>query len=774
MLANGGAHLVKGRFYRNSLVLILIISSVPGIVFGGILYWLTGERMEKALLQLHNNQIMQSSISMDEQFSLIEAYVAHWAFDPKWTSSLPEMNFGYEFETARDITRGVGAMSGSTPLTKQAAILLKGTTRYVQFNPQYGIVDAPDLTNMYDQLFASEKRFFWTNLPVDPANPERKDVTLVHLVTGENVRPFGMILVRLSEDKVSDLLKSLLPYNVGQAFIIQRDGNILLSSDKKSETVLFQQQLADEVRQKEAATGSFVYEKNNETHTVSYRTFSRIGTEWVFVSVSPISVITKPVATISKIILISSIASLLLAFVLSWFASRRIYSPIGRLMYMLTGNESWSGSPFETTDEFKLIEKEWLHLTRESITLQNRLEQQLSHVQEGFLLQLLQGYLYSYSEKDLLDRMRGFGWDVDDKQFVVMQIHLTGFANLEGRFSQGDEGLVTFAAANIVHELALNRLSHADVINFHDLSLGLLMIMPSEQAYKETLLTLSDELMQAINRILKLKVSIAIGKATDSVADIPIQYEQAKQAIGYRRFENENQIIDLDSLFVDSSKSENMYPFVLEREIIQMIRTGQQQEAEQAIGAFLEALLERGAKEIDVQQGMLQLLGSILHAVRTSGIDPNRIFHSANLYEQLTQIREPQKMVNWFNHTIIDTFIHELEERSDAQLKKVVETAMIYLQNNYMKDISLDSCADHTRTNSVVLSKLFKQVTGKNFIDYLTELRLDKAKELLRETDLKITDVAAEVGYQQTYFNRIFKKIEGVTPTQYREMSRGG
>ncbi|MNJ45331.1 HTH-type transcriptional regulator YesS [compost metagenome] len=97
---------------------------------------------------------------------------------------------------------------------------------------------------------------------------------------------------------------------------------------------------------------------------------------------------------------------------------------------------------------------------------------------------------------------------------------------------------------------------------------------------------------------------------------------------------------------------------------------------------------------------------------------------------------------------------------------------MIFLQQNYMRDVSLDSCADEIGTNSFFLSKSFKQVTGNNFIDYLTELRMDKAKELLRETKLRISEVAEQVGYQHSYFNRIFKKLEGMTPTHYRELSQ--
>ena len=190
------------------------------------------------------------------------------------------------------------------------------------------------------------------------------------------------------------------------------------------------------------------------------------------------------------------------------------------------------------------------------------------------------------------------------------------------------------------------------------------------------------------------------------------------------------------------------------------------------LASFLDALSGKGAKEIDVQQGMLHLLGNVQHAIMVSGINPNRLFKGANLYEQLSQIREPRRILEWFKDRVLAPFQQELSGRSDAQVKRMIEQAMIYLQQNYRNDISLDNCADHTGTNPFFLSKTFKQVTGKNFIDYLTELRMEKAKELLRESEIKICDVADQVGYQHSYFNRIFKKLEGMTPTRYRELSR--
>jgi AraC-like DNA-binding protein len=763
--------MVKRIFFRNSLILLLIITSIPGMIVGGIIYWMARGELENGLLQLHKNQIMQRAANIDDQFSYMETSLSHWAFDPKFNNDLYEANFFRDFEIARDITKTLGVMQGSNPLARKVELYLN-RPEPIRFAPEYDGITSQEDMDHYNRILSDRKLVFWSNLAADRNFPEAKGLTLVHKITGADFVPFGALLVYLDEKKTSALLKTMTPYNVGETFVMQQDGEILLSSANDADAVSFDEALRGEVLQRKAKSGSFLYAWNQSTYTVSYGSFVRIGTEWTYVSASPISAIIKPVDFISKLILSTSSAALVLAFILSWLASRKIYSPIDRLIKMLSGDRLFTGRLSEHADEFKMIEKEWLHLSRESVTLQNKLEQQLPYVKEGFLLQLIQGFLYSYSEEDLLERMKSLGWEVDHRHFLVMHIHLTGFMNLEGRFSQGDEGLVTFAAANMIEELTQHRFEQANVINFHDLSIGLLIIVPADGQFKAELHDLTGELTKAINQILKLRVSIIIGKPTVFISQTPYRYEEAQQALSYRNFENENQTIDLSMADVKDEPIELPYPFVLEREVIHAMRTGKQEEAEHLIASFLEALAERGAKEIDVQQGMLQLLGSILHAVRHLGMDPSRVFTSGNLYEQLTQIREPQKMLNWFSSEIIQPFIQDLEARSDVQLKKAVESAMIYIQSHYMNEISLDSCAEHTGMNAVALSRAFKSVAGQNFIDYLTELRMGKAKELLRETSLKINDIAVEVGYQHSYFTRIFKKQEGMTPGQYREMSR--
>ena len=96
--------------------------------------------------------------------------------------------------------------------------------------------------------------------------------------------------------------------------------------------------------------------------------------------------------------------------------------------------------------------------------------------------------------------------------------------------------------------------------------------------------------------------------------------------------------------------------------------------------------------------------------------------------------------------------------------------AQEYINENFRRDISLDDVSREVDISPYYFSKLFKQETGKNFIEYLTEIRLKNARELLQDSRLSIKEICAQSGYSDpNYFSRIFKKYEGVTPSEFRE-----
>ncbi len=99
----------------------------------------------------------------------------------------------------------------------------------------------------------------------------------------------------------------------------------------------------------------------------------------------------------------------------------------------------------------------------------------------------------------------------------------------------------------------------------------------------------------------------------------------------------------------------------------------------------------------------------------------------------------------------------------------IITKAKAYIQAHQADDISLGSVAKAVNTSTFYFCKMFKKITGLNFTNYLSRIRIEKAKNLLLNPNLRISEIAFEVGFQSlTHFNRVFKKIIGQSPTQYR------
>jgi AraC-like DNA-binding protein/ligand-binding sensor protein len=99
----------------------------------------------------------------------------------------------------------------------------------------------------------------------------------------------------------------------------------------------------------------------------------------------------------------------------------------------------------------------------------------------------------------------------------------------------------------------------------------------------------------------------------------------------------------------------------------------------------------------------------------------------------------------------------------------MITKAKEFIQQNQSEDLSLEQVAKAVNTSTFYFCKMFKKATGINFTDYLSRVRIEKAKNLLLNPNLRVSEIAYEVGFQSlTHFNRVFKKIVGQSPSEYR------
>ena len=142
-----------------------------------------------------------------------------------------------------------------------------------------------------------------------------------------------------------------------------------------------------------------------------------------------------------------------------------------------------------------------------------------------------------------------------------------------------------------------------------------------------------------------------------------------------------------------------------------------------------------------------------------------------NAIRQLGSCRSKQSLM-----LLVSGVLDEVKQKSENKqdVSFVVQKVKRIIQTRYSEDLSLDILAEEVGFAPAYLSYVFKKETGENIIKFLTDYRMEQAKQLLDEGKLKIVQVAKECGYEnQSYFNRLFKNAYGITPKQYREKNNG-
>ena len=120
---------------------------------------------------------------------------------------------------------------------------------------------------------------------------------------------------------------------------------------------------------------------------------------------------------------------------------------------------------------------------------------------------------------------------------------------------------------------------------------------------------------------------------------------------------------------------------------------------------------------------------------------------------------------------LVSQAIQLRDRNSGNKNRSILKTAVDFIDQHYMEeDMSLNKAANAANVSANHFSALFSQNMGQTFIEYLTSLRMDKAKEYLRCTGMRSSEIAGEVGYKDAhYFSYLFKKTQGMTPSDYRK-----
>jgi YesN/AraC family two-component response regulator len=186
---------------------------------------------------------------------------------------------------------------------------------------------------------------------------------------------------------------------------------------------------------------------------------------------------------------------------------------------------------------------------------------------------------------------------------------------------------------------------------------------------------------------------------------------------------------------------------------------------------FDEAVRKNMPPDI-IRQLSMQLIMRAIKEVSDIGVDMDKLLQveNNNVYEVLNEFETIEQIKGYLEKMFYKFIDIIIEKRSLRSNKDLMDKILKYINLKYMNyDLTLNSLADEFGLSVPYLSKIFKESFEANFTDYIIGIRMEKAKELLSDTDLKVGEITERVGYANAHsFIRIFKKYIGMTPGEYR------
>ncbi len=302
---------------------------------------------------------------------------------------------------------------------------------------------------------------------------------------------------------------------------------------------------------------------------------------------------------------------------------------------------------------------------------------------------------------------------------------------------------------------------------------------------EEQIEALTQELCQLLVQISDNKVHYfgGIGRIVQRVRDLQQSYLDANRAFSLRYFERGDQFLshrDVHNIRDQIGKWVNVSELNLEKLdrtlLEEFLKRGTIQDVDEFVNRYFDGFdASAMSSTLFRQYIMMDGYSAIMRFLKNLKYTKEKIDHSLkhmnDFNKQLTSLEDCRK----FYKSILKEAIELRNMSSQKRYSGLIEKAKEYIHLKYsMSDLTLDQVASKVNISPNYFSSLFNQETGMTFIEYLTDIRMEKAKEYLRCSGKKITEIGYLVGYLDShYFSYIFKKTQNCTPSEYRLQGKG-
>ncbi len=278
-----------------------------------------------------------------------------------------------------------------------------------------------------------------------------------------------------------------------------------------------------------------------------------------------------------------------------------------------------------------------------------------------------------------------------------------------------------------------------------------------------------DTFCKVAKRLCNVKLTAGIGHSCNKIQDLPISYRGAQNALSYRILYGNVRAISIAEIDpqenTDIPWEEQYY-----NKIFRKIKTGSRQDLKVAVHNCINQFSGKGISLQKYRISIMELIVELCRFAHTNQLNMEEILGECkDVYGQVLQMESPQELEEWLIAVVNKVQDIILNERQDTT-RSFIAKGIVFVKEHYSdQNLTVETVCKHLGVSASYFSVVFKKETGKTFINYLTDYRMEKALDLLLYQDEKTYIIAEKVGYSDpNYFSYVFKKQFGVSPSKYK------
>lgn len=397
-------------------------------------------------------------------------------------------------------------------------------------------------------------------------------------------------------------------------------------------------------------------------------------------------------------------------------------------------------------------------------------EENIDFIRARFIQGLLKN---KYTDESVIkSKARNLRINLDGPQHQIILIDIDDFFLLSEEMSATQKDNLTQAVLKIASE-QINTYTNCTLCQSEsDYFIGVVNLKEGMEIPLESICL---EIQKMIQEELSLSVTVSTGLPYANLASLACSYHEALLALRKKVYKGKATIICYKDLEEADKSSPVFFPTQKEKELLAELRFLNKEKVRELTNDLFTKFLEEMVDYSLIKMTTLRLILMSMGILEELGINIEEELQVKFIPDQEIEKYETIKDIkDWFIHTL-HMFINLIAEKKSKRYKDIVSKSFQYVKDNYNQDISLEDVAKAVFVTPPYFSKVFKAETGENFTSWLNRYRIEQAIALLKkDPSLKCYELSSYVGYNDyKYFSSIFKKITGLTFSEYREKQNG-